>query len=270
MKKINSPQMEITENQSPGSYRDEVIAYAEKKYGTEPEHLWGNFPRYVVLRHKGSRKWYGLIMDVPADIFEPGRKGVMDILEIKGDPDVLDEPLLSEKILRPAYHMKHGAWFSVLLDGSVKKKMIFSLLDMSYEATSRKKRKKEAPRGREEWIVPANPKFFDVQKAFSENDEILWKQSSHIAVGDIVYLYVAAPVSAILYRCEATKVDIPYPYEDKNVRMKYAMNLKKLKEYDPSFMTFKKLETYGIRAVRGPRRVPYPLIYKLEGDQEKE
>ena len=190
------------------SYRSEIIAYAEKQYGTTPEYLWQSIPGYAVLRHRDSRKWYGLIMDIPAEKLGIQGKGTVDILVIKCDP-ILSGSLLNGKGILSAYHMKQGGWISVLLDGSVEKTLIFSLLDMSYELTSKRKKNSRFSQGHQEWIVPANPKYYDLQKAFSENEEIIWKQSSNIAVGDVVCLYVAAPVSAVLYRCEATEVNIP-------------------------------------------------------------
>ena len=190
------------------SYRSEIIAYAEKQYGTTPEYLWQSIPGYAVLRHRDSRKWYGLIMDIPAEKLGIQGKGTVDILEIKCDP-ILSGSLLNGKGILSAYHMKQGGWISVLLDGSVEKTLIFSLLDMSYELTSKRKKNSRFSQGHQEWIVPANPKYYDLQKAFSDNEEIIWKQSSNIAVGDVVCLYVAAPVSAVPYRCEATEVNIP-------------------------------------------------------------
>lgn len=105
---------------------------------------------------------------------------------------------------------------------------------------------------------------------FAESMEIIWKQSSHIAMGDMVYLYVTAPVSAVLYRCEATEVDIPYRYDDGNVHMSRVMRLKKLEQYPPSFLPLEKLKSYGIGAVRGPRRMPHSLIYELERNQHEQ
>lgn len=245
------------------SYRSEIIAYAEKQYGTTPEYLWRAIPGYAVLRHEDSRKWYGLIMDVPAEKLGIRRKITVDILEIKCDP-ILSGSLINGNGIRSAYHMKQGGWISVLLDGSVEKTLIFSLLDMSYELTFNRRTGKKLPTGPQEWIVPANPKYYDLQKAFSENEEIIWKQSNNIAVGDVVCLYVTAPVSAVLYRCEAIEVDIPYRYDDGNVHMDHVMRLKKLEQYEPSFLPFEKLKAYGIGAIRGPRRMPHSLICELE------
>ena len=38
-----------------------------------------------------------------------------------------------------------------------------------------------------------------MEAAFENTDEIHWKQGPGIKKGDIVYMYVASPVSAILY-----------------------------------------------------------------------
>ena len=53
------------------SSRESVFAYVRKKFGTEPEYPWARYPRYAVLRHRQGRKWYGLIMDVPANRLGP-------------------------------------------------------------------------------------------------------------------------------------------------------------------------------------------------------
>ena len=68
-------------------------------------------------------------------------KNVVDIIEIKCDP-ILSGSLTGGKGIRPAYHMKQGSWISVLLDGSVEKTLVFSLLDMSYNSLQNGEREK--------------------------------------------------------------------------------------------------------------------------------
>ena len=36
-------------------YRQDVLAYAKKEYGTDPVHLWQSNPDYEVLRHKAEQ-----------------------------------------------------------------------------------------------------------------------------------------------------------------------------------------------------------------------
>ena len=90
-----------------------------------------------------------------------------------------------------------------------------------------------------------------------------WKTQITMTIW-FVLLSATAPVSAVLYRCEATEVNIPYHYDDGNVHMNHVIRLKKLDQYNPSFLPFEKLKAYGIGAVRGPRRMPHSLICELE------
>ena len=86
-----------------------------------------------------------------------------------------------------------------------------------------------------------------------------------IKKGDTVFLYVAAPVSAILYKCKVTQTDIPFQSDDGNVHMKALMKIKLQKCYPPDRFTFEVLGSeYGIYAVRGPRGIPERLSKALK------
>ncbi|MBP2652323.1 MAG: mmcQ [Firmicutes bacterium] len=78
-------------------------------------------------------------------------------------------------------------------------------------------------------------------------------------MNDIVYMYVAAPFSAILYRCLVVEVDIPYNYESKQLTIHRVMKIKLLERYNKNLFTFQWLKRYGIKAVRGPRNMPEAL-----------
>ena len=119
------------------------------------------------------------------------------------------------------------------------------------------------------WIVPVNPKYFDIEKAFAESDIIEWKQSNSVIVGDVVYLYLASPYSCVLYRCKAIEVDIPFEYDDGKIRMKKIMKIQRLHTYNRSEFGLEVLKEHGIITVRGPRGVPYGLLYKLEKQSGK-
>ena len=58
------------------------------------------------------------------------------------------------------------------------------------------------------WIIPSNKKYFDSEAAFAKLHEINWKQSFKANIGDIVYIYVTAPVKAIKFKCVVTKTDL--------------------------------------------------------------
>jgi len=78
-------------------------------------------------------------------------------------------------------------------------------------------------------------------------------------------MYVASPVSAILYKCQVTDTGIPYKYQDKNLTITSLMKIKIMRRYDPQKFSFDILkEEYGISAVRGPRGIPNSLSMALK------
>ena len=251
----------MNEQYESGATRDTIYEYADKEYGTTPEHLWMAFPLYSVFRRTDNGKWYAIIMDVPK--CKLGLDGIdrVDILDIKCSPEVRDTLLCRQGFL-PAYHLNRNNWITVLLDGTVDKDTVIKLLDESYViARGAQKKKRFEPTS---WLVPANPQYYDIEKAFAESDTILWKQSNSVAVGDTIYLYIAAPYSCGLYKCEAVEVDIPYEYRDDNVQMQKVMKIKRLHKYDRSAFGIDALKAHGIKSVRGPRSVPFGLRCELE------
>lgn len=115
-----------------------------------------------------------------------------------------------------------------------------------------------------DWIIPANPKYYDVVGAFEASDIVTWKQSSDIHVGDMIYMYVAAPYSSIMYKCRAVEVDIPYQFSDENLTIKQAMKLELLEKYAPGTWSFERIKEFGVYAVRGPRSMPAELKREME------
>lgn len=120
--------------------RNEVLEYAKDFYGTEPEYLWESAPSYAVLRHANKKKWYGIIMDIPRSKLKLSGDEIIDILDIKCDPQLLGS-FLQKDGYHPAYHMSKTKWLTVRLDGSVPLDEIIGLLEMSYGLTNNKSRK---------------------------------------------------------------------------------------------------------------------------------
>lgn len=62
------------------------------------------------------------------------------------------------------------------------------------------------------WLVASNLRTFDVDAAFDALSVIDWSEtaSANIDVGDTVYLYRTAPVSAITQECVVTQRGIPF------------------------------------------------------------
>ena len=253
------------------SCRKWLLKTALEQYGTEPDYPFSDDNDSAVLRHDGHGKWYALIMTVPYAQLGLPQEGSVHILNVKTDP-ILGGSMREQPGIFPAYHMNKQRWLSVLLDGSVPKKTIRTLLDISYGLTAPKKG--PAKRGAfriSHWIVPANPKYVSMEEILEEdeNGTFCFKQSSNVCVGDTVYIYVAAPVSGIRYRCEAVEVNIPDDYHDENLNVTRLMRLRLLQTYDRSPIDLPLLREYGVLSVRGPRGMPRALEEEIEARYRK-
>lgn len=243
--------------------REDVIRAVRKKYKVEIEYLWARHPGYGVFRHGDNQKWFGIIMDVSRSKLGLSGDEIVDILNVKLDSPLLVDLLTQQEGYFPGYHISRGNWVSILLDGTVPPEDIYGLIDKSYQVTASPQTKK-AIRPPKEWIIPSNLKYFDSVHAFDSVHEIMWKQGAGIKKGDTVYMYVGAPVSAILYKCKVTETDIPYFRQREGLTIKALMKIRLLKRYDPSRFPFDVLkEQYRIFAVRGPRGVPEDLSADL-------
>lgn len=246
------------------SLKEELIAYAISEYGIVPENPFSTTPDAVVFRHKDNRKWFGLIMTVKRQVLGLQDDSYVDILNIKAEPAMLDT-LIHQKGFLPAYHMNKSHWMTILLDGSVDFKNILPLLENSFAQTASKKtRKKEVRFGPKDWLIPANPKYYDVIAAFQKEKVISWKQSSDVRPGDLLYMYVGAPYSSILFKCKAIEVDIPYTGKNETINIQRVMRIELLDQYEPGIFSFEKLKSFGVYAVRGPRNMPNSLKCEIE------
>ena len=246
------------------SFREKAIAYIQKKYGGKIEYPWMRFPEYGVFRHTDNQKWYVLFMDLPRSRLGLHGDEIVDVLNVKLDDLFLRELLLKQDGFFPGYHISRGNWISVLLDGTVAFDEICGLIDRSFRATaSADTRKKIRPS--KEWLIPSNPKYYDIVHAFDDEEEITWKQGSGIKKGDTVFMYVGAPVSAILFKCVVTETDIPWMFRREGLTIRKLMKIRLLKRYEPSRFTFEILgREYQIFAVRGPRGIPARLSEALK------
>lgn len=243
--------------------RKTFFEYIKAEYKVTPDYPWKKYPDNAVFRHSDNNKWFALVMYVAKD--KLGQIGAerITVVNLKIADALFRDTIIREEGIIPAYHMNKQNWITVFLDGTVPEERVYDLLDMSFRATASAK-VKENIRLPKDWIIPANPKYYDIEHAFDNTDEINWKQGRGIRVGDTVYMYVAAPVSAILYKCKVLETDIPYEYQDRNLVLKALMKIRLMKRYDPEAFTFDVLkEDYGIYAVRGPRGVPYSLSQEL-------
>ena len=130
--------------------RAELQKHILDTYGVAPDHPWARDPESAVFRHAGNRKWFALIMRIPAKRLglpggetERGGKaecgGYVDIVNLKCDGRIIGS-LRGEPGFFPAYHMSKTSWLTAALDGSADDEKLKLLLGMSFDATAPKMR----------------------------------------------------------------------------------------------------------------------------------
>ncbi len=228
-----------------------IASLIKDKYKDEPDFEWEKFPGYATFKNKDNNKWYAIIMNIDKNKLDEKTNGEVEIINIKLNPDEIVD-LLKLNGFYPAYHMNKKSWISIILNNNLSDEYIMNLIDESYRYTLNKNKTNE-------WIIPANPKYFDIEKSLEKNNIIKWKQSTNIKINDIIYLYVAAPYSSIMYKFKVVEINIPYEYKDKNIKMQKVMKIDLIKRYEKGELSFNKLKEFGINAIRGPRYMPSVL-----------
>lgn len=238
-----------------------IVKRIENELGQKPEFLFVRFPDFATFRipscaPKLEKSYAAISYFGENQYLAPSFKGkagkMTEILSFKFNPLAKDKIMASDKVY-PSYFIKKKDWAALFLDDSLPDDEIIKLLKTSQQLSMPDRY----------WLIPANLKYFDVISAFQENRVIIWKQSNKVRTGDIVFMYVGAPVSAILYKCLVLKTNILHSNKGKNAKWKYSMRIKRLKVYPKDKFNFKKLKQYDVRAIRGPRHVPLVLLKKL-------
>ena len=219
-----------------------------ENYQVNPEFLWDKFPHYGVFRNKKSNKWFGAILNVDKSKVMNNLSGEIEILNLKLDNNIAK--YLDKRGVTPAYHMSKKSWVSVLLDITLSDNEIMEMIDISYRLAN----------DVHSWVIPANPKYYDIISLFQKTDLVTWHQNASVQVGDLVYIYLAQPYQAILFGCEVIEANIP----DQNSSTFKSMKLKLLRKYDLNEFGIDKLKLYGLKSVRSASRVPIKLSVELQ------
>ncbi len=121
--------------------RAELTRYIFDTYSVEPDYPFSDDNVSAVFRHAGNRKWFALVMNIPAQKLGLPSDARIDIVNMKCDPVVIGS-FRGLPGLFPAYHMSKENWITAALDGSAPDETLKTLLDMSYQATAQKVRGK--------------------------------------------------------------------------------------------------------------------------------
>jgi len=87
----------------------------------------------IVLRHRDSRKWFGLLIHVHG----------VPCINLKCDPQQADFYRHVYRNVTPAYHMNKTHWISLMLEGGLPEEEFCKLLSLSYQLTLPKARRRD-------------------------------------------------------------------------------------------------------------------------------
>lgn len=124
--------------------REELFAYCAERYGTEPDYPFSSDYETAVLRHKESRRWYGIVMHIPKSRLGIPSEDTADVLNLKLPTELLGS-FEADVGVYPAYHMSKLHWASILL-ADAPDDLVEFLLGISFDLTAtpvRKKRRKD-------------------------------------------------------------------------------------------------------------------------------
>ena len=129
------------------------------------------------------------------------------------------------------------------------------------------------------WILPCNPNSYRIFAAFTDLDEIDWRQNRKYSVGDVVYIYCSHSWGYIAYKAVVTQTDIPrnnaiddskyvvgpgsYGQADKYIR------IRKIGSATSKQLTIKNMRAHGLNenaTLPGPMRISSPELQKYIED----
>lgn len=126
------------------------------------------------------------------------------------------------------------------------------------------------------WILPANPKSYDIDAAFRKLWVIEWLQTrslKNIKLGDFAYIYESSPVKAIRWKCRVAIVNVKASEIDDSCFWRTAkisdgpfIWLERLCEYNVGdAFSYETLCKNGLKStVRSPMKVTGQLLNYLE------
>lgn len=245
--------------QSPQGQRLE--AYVAQTYGDKPEEF-GRFKGIFTFRHPANQKWYLLAMTMPFGKLELGEESYsvdqlaesVEVVNLKIHP-ADKEDLLARPSIYPSYHMNKTHWLTVVLDGRLPDEDLFALVASSRQLVAKRKGEGEVADGY--WLIPANPKLYDIDQEFAASRFVAWPQKKGVAVGHMVYIYLTAPYRCLRYACRVVAC-----HADRQEMVLECLATFPDDQYPIAF-----LQEHGVKAVRSTRRMTPALVKALTADK---
>lgn len=58
------------------------------------------------------------------------------------------------------------------------------------------------------WMISANPKIYNIEKRFTDENHVFWRQNYNFNVGDFVYIYITKPVAKLMYLTQVIDINL--------------------------------------------------------------
>lgn len=117
--------------------RTNAIEALERRFGSLHEAPWEDDPDSITFKTKLSKKWFAIMMRIPADRLGLKGRNLIDVANIKLPPDKINALIDNVHYFR-AYHMNKVHWMSVKLDKDSDISEFLSLAEISYSLAEKK------------------------------------------------------------------------------------------------------------------------------------
>ena len=114
-----------------------ILQVVRERYRAEPEFLWSSLPECAALRVPGKKPWFAVIGRVPGEKFILGEPGIVEVINLKDEPEAVTARLRVQKAF-PAYHMNKRNWYSLILDDREPDDGVLALIEKSYTLVNEK------------------------------------------------------------------------------------------------------------------------------------
>ena len=228
-----------------------------QEWGDSLDYPFEKYPVYSSYRIGG--KWYALIFplqwkklgDFPEEIAEQ----TVEVVNLKVAPTDMEE-LLDKDGIYPSYHMSKKSWISLVLNDSLSDDEVWNLLENSRRlANPSALARSEGPNY---WILPANPKYYDIDAEFAAHSIVDWPQKASIRKGDFLAIYMTAPIRSLRYLCRVLEDGLEKSTEPKR------MKLELVERFEDEIFPIDRLKECGVTNIRGPRRMTKELITAIK------
>lgn len=112
-----------------------IDKYIFSKYDVAADFPFKSSPYHGVYRNKDN-KWFGILMDIPFNKIDKNKSGLIEVINVKINPNDKDNLLKIEGIYE-AYHMNKKSWISIILDDTLSDDLISELIDNSYKLVTK-------------------------------------------------------------------------------------------------------------------------------------